>query len=298
MIAELGLALLWFAAAFALLQLFTGLLSLREAGAGFAGSVRPVAVMQGVLVTLSFLALIWLFLRTDLSVLLVASNSHVDKPFVFKLAGTWGNHEGSMLLWVTVMALSGAGIALVERRLPERTMLATLAAQAFVSLGFYAFLLFSSNPFTRLEPAARVGAGLNPLLQDLGLAFHPPTLYLGYVGLSVAFSFAVGALMTRQVGPQLARAMRPWVLRAWIFLTVGITAGSYWAYYELGWGGWWFWDPVENASLMPWLAATAHCSIRSACWPRAMRCGYGRSCWASWRFRCRWWARSSYAPAF
>ncbi|WP_239805544.1 heme lyase CcmF/NrfE family subunit [Croceicoccus hydrothermalis] len=257
MIAELGLALLWFAAAFALLQLFTGLLSLREAGAGFAGSVRPVAVMQGVLVTLSFLALIWLFLRTDLSVLLVASNSHVDKPFVFKLAGTWGNHEGSMLLWVTVMALSGAGIALVERRLPERTMLATLAAQAFVSLGFYAFLLFSSNPFTRLEPAARVGAGLNPLLQDLGLAFHPPTLYLGYVGLSVAFSFAVGALMTRQVGPQLARAMRPWVLGAWIFLTIGITAGSYWAYYELGWGGWWFWDPVENASLMPWLAATA-----------------------------------------
>ncbi|WP_299307291.1 heme lyase CcmF/NrfE family subunit [uncultured Croceicoccus sp.] len=257
MIAELGLALLWFAAAFALLQLFTGLLSLREAGAGFAESVRPVAVMQGVLVTLSFLALIWLFLRTDLSVLLVASNSHVDKPFVFKLAGTWGNHEGSMLLWVTVMALSGAAIALLERRLPERTMLATLAAQAFVSLGFYAFLLFSSNPFTRLEPAARVGAGLNPLLQDLGLAFHPPTLYLGYVGLSVAFSFAVGALMTRQVGPQFARAMRPWVLGAWIFLTIGITAGSYWAYYELGWGGWWFWDPVENASLMPWLAATA-----------------------------------------
>jgi cytochrome c-type biogenesis protein CcmF len=162
-----------------------------------------------------------------------------------------------MLLWVTVMGLAGGFVALVERRLPERTMLATLAGQAFVSLGFYAFLLFSSNPFERLSPVPQEGQGLNPLLQDLGLAFHPPTLYLGYVGLSVAFSFAVGALITREVGPAFARAMRPWVLGAWIFLTLGITAGSYWAYYELGWGGWWFWDPVENASLMPWLAATA-----------------------------------------
>jgi cytochrome c-type biogenesis protein CcmF len=162
-----------------------------------------------------------------------------------------------MLLWVTVMALAGALIAAVERRLPVRTMLATHGAQAFVGLGFYAFLLFSSNPFERLDPPAAQGAGLNPLLQDIGLAFHPPTLYFGYVGLSVAFSFAVGALMTRQVTPEFARVMRPWVLGAWIFLTLGITAGSYWAYYELGWGGWWFWDPVENASLMPWLAATA-----------------------------------------
>jgi cytochrome c-type biogenesis protein CcmF len=162
-----------------------------------------------------------------------------------------------MLLWVTVMALAGALIAFAERRLPERTMQATLAAQGFVALGFYAFLLLSSNPFERLPIPAVEGMGLNPLLQDLGLAFHPPTLYFGYVGLSVAFSFAVGALLTRQVTPDFARAMRPWVLGAWVFLTLGITAGSYWAYYELGWGGWWFWDPVENASLMPWLAATA-----------------------------------------
>ena len=155
------------------------------------------------------------------------------------------------------MAMAGGLIGFVERRLPERTMLATLAAQAFVGLGFYAFLLFSSNPFERLPMPAMEGMGLNPLLQDIGLAFHPPTLYFGYVGLSVAFSFAVGAMVTRQVTPEFARAMRPWVLGAWIFLTLGITAGSYWAYYELGWGGWWFWDPVENASLMPWLAATA-----------------------------------------
>jgi len=156
-----------------------------------------------------------------------------------------------------VMGLAGAFVALVERRLPERTMLATIAGQAFISIGFYAFLLFASNPFERLAQVPVEGNGLNPLLQDLGLAFHPPTLYLGYVGLSVAFSFAIGALITREVGPAFARAMRPWVMGAWIFLTVGITAGSYWAYYELGWGGWWFWDPVENASLMPWLAATA-----------------------------------------
>jgi cytochrome c-type biogenesis protein CcmF len=155
------------------------------------------------------------------------------------------------------MALAGGLIALVERRLPEKTLLATLGAQAFVGLGFYAFLLVSSNPFERLNPAPAQGLGLNPLLQDIGLAMHPPTLYCGYVGLSVAFSFAVGALLTRQVTPDFARVMRPWVLGAWIFLTLGITAGSYWAYYELGWGGWWFWDPTENASLMPWLAATA-----------------------------------------
>ncbi|GGD38410.1 heme lyase CcmF/NrfE family subunit [Croceicoccus pelagius] len=259
MIAETGLALLWFAAALALLQLFASVMTLvgGQSEAEMGGVVRPAAIMQGPLVALSFLMLMWLFIRTDLSVLLVASNSHSAKPFIFKLAGTWGNHEGSMLLWVTVMALSGSFVALVERRLPERTMIATLAAQAFVSLGFYAFLLFSSNPFERLPTPVPEGNGLNPLLQDIGLAFHPPTLYIGYVGLSVAFSFAVGALLTREVGPAFARAMRPWVLGSWIFLTIGITAGSYWAYYELGWGGWWFWDPVENASLMPWLAATA-----------------------------------------
>ncbi|MBW3167934.1 heme lyase CcmF/NrfE family subunit [Qipengyuania flava] len=258
MIAELGLAALWLAAALAALQMAAGFLALRDAADGaLAGLIRPAAIVQGVLVTLSFAMLVWLFAVTDLSVKLVASNSHSMKPLVFKLSGTWGNHEGSMLLWVMVMGLAGALIALVERRLPERTMNATLAAQGVVSLGFYAFLLLSSNPFERLPVPATEGMGLNPLLQDIGLAFHPPTLYLGYVGLSVAFSFAVGALLTRQVTPDFARAMRPWVLGAWVLLTIGITAGSYWAYYELGWGGWWFWDPVENASLMPWLAATA-----------------------------------------
>ncbi len=257
MIAEFGLAALWLAAALAALQLLAGSLALTPRGAALAEIVRPVAAMQGALAALAFAALIVVFVQTDLSVKLVATNSHSAKPLLYKFAGTWGNHEGSMLLWVTVMGLAGSAVALLERRLPERTMLATLAGQAFVSLGFYVFLLLASNPFERLSPAAPEGQGLNPLLQDPGLAFHPPTLYLGYVGLSVAFSFAIGALVTREVGPAFARAMRPWVLGAWIFLTLGITAGSYWAYYELGWGGWWFWDPVENASLMPWLAATA-----------------------------------------
>jgi cytochrome c-type biogenesis protein CcmF len=257
MMAEAGLAALWLAAAMALLQLVGGLTLLRGGAGQLTPLIKPAAIVQGALCVFSFFALMWLFYITDLSVLLVANNSHVDKPLVFKLAGTWGNHEGSMLLWVAVLSLSGAAIALLEKRIDARNLHATLAVQAFVALGFFAFLLFASNPFERLTPAPVAGAGLNPLLQDIGLAFHPPTLYIGYVGLSVAFSFAVGALLTGQVGPAFARAMRPWVLGAWIFLTLGITAGSYWAYYELGWGGWWFWDPVENASLMPWLAATA-----------------------------------------
>lgn len=257
MIAELGLAALWLAATLALLQMVSGWASWTGSRVALATLIKPVAVAQGLLCLVSFAALMWLFYVTDLSVLLVASNSHVDKPMIFKLAGTWGNHEGSMLLWVTVLTMAGAAIALFEKRLDKETLAATLFAQALLSLGFFAFLLFSSNPFQRVNPAPESGNGLNPLLQDIGLAFHPPTLYVGYVGLSVAFSFAIGALLTGKVGPGFARAMRPWVLLAWIFLTLGITAGSYWAYYELGWGGWWFWDPVENASLMPWLAATA-----------------------------------------
>jgi cytochrome c-type biogenesis protein CcmF len=258
MIAEIGLAALWLAAALALLQLISGGWSVRAPEmAAITGSVRPVAILQALFAGVAFLALLAVFAITDLSVDLVVRNSHTAKPFLYKITGAWGNHEGSMLLWVTVMALSGALIAAVEYRLAERTMHAVLAAQGFVAVGFYAFLLFSSNPFARLATPATEGTGLNPLLQDIGLALHPPTLYLGYVGLSVAFSFAVGALITRQVTPEFGRVMRPWVLGAWVFLTLGIVAGSYWAYYELGWGGWWFWDPVENASLMPWLAATA-----------------------------------------
>ncbi|MEA1013597.1 heme lyase CcmF/NrfE family subunit [Sphingosinicella sp. LY1275] len=257
MIAEAGLAALWLAASLSLMQLAFGAFALRPGGESLLGTVRPVAAAQAVLVAISFACLILLFLRTDLSVALVAANSHSAKPWLYKFAGAWGNHEGSMLLWVTVLAVAGGAVALFERKLEQRTLIATLAAQAAIALGFYAFLLFASNPFERLNPAPPQGQGLNPLLQDPGLAFHPPTLYFGYVGISIAFSFAVGALVTRDVGAAFARAMRPWVLAAWIFLTLGITAGSYWAYYELGWGGWWFWDPVENASLMPWLAATA-----------------------------------------
>ena len=257
MIAEFGLAALWLAAALALLQLFLACVGLKGGKAELLDAVRPAAVGQGLLTAAAFAALISLFLRSDMSVLLVAMNSHSAKPWLYKFAGSWGNHEGSMLLWVTVMGVAGAAVALFERALRRDTHMATLGAQAAISLGFYAFLLFSSNPFARIDPPPPDGQGLNPLLQDPGLAFHPPTLYLGYVGLSVAFSFAVGALLTRTVDAAFARAMRPWVLAAWVLLTLGITAGSYWAYYELGWGGWWFWDPVENASLMPWLAATA-----------------------------------------
>jgi cytochrome c-type biogenesis protein CcmF len=283
MMAEAGLVALWLAASLAALQVVMSALGLRASrslggvasgkpssagewpgadpgmspAAAILGSVRPVAIVQGLLVATALAMLIGVFLNSDMSVRLVVENSHSDKPWIYKFAGAWGNHEGSMLLWVTILGIAGAAVALLERRLDERTLIATLGAQAGIALGFYAFLLFSSNPFARISPAPVDGLGLNPLLQDPGLAFHPPTLYIGYVGISVAFSFAVGALITRDVGPAFARAMRPWVLGAWIFLTLGITAGSYWAYYELGWGGWWFWDPVENASLMPWLAATA-----------------------------------------
>lgn len=253
MIAEIGHALLWIAAALALLQIVAGIVDLRG---GTLIAVRPVAIAQGALTLVAFLLLIWLFVRSDMSVDLVYRNSHSEKPLIYKISGAWGNHEGSMLLWLTILGAAGACIGLFERRLDGRTLTATLVAQATLSLGFFAFLLLVSNPFRRM-PAQAEGLGLNPLLQDPGLAFHPPTLYVGYVGLSVAFSIAVGALVTRDVGPAFARAMRPWVLGSWIALTIGITAGSYWAYYELGWGGWWFWDPVENASLMPWLAATA-----------------------------------------
>ena len=260
MIAEIGLAALWLAAALAVLQMVAGAMALRAPEGvpnPMAIYARPAAVVQAVLAVLAFLLLLYAFAVTDLSIKLVASNSHSMKPMIYKLTGTWGNHEGSMLLWVGVLALSGGLLAAFEKRLPERTMGATLAVQGFVALGFYAFLLLSSNPFERLPVPAMEGTGLNPLLQDIGLAIHPPTLYAGYVGLSVAFSLAMGALLTREVNPSFARVMRPWVLGAWVLLTLGITAGSYWAYYELGWGGWWFWDPVENASLMPWLAATA-----------------------------------------
>jgi cytochrome c-type biogenesis protein CcmF len=257
LIAELGLVLLWLGAALCLLQLAAAVSGLRSEENGVLALVRPAAMLQALPTLGAFSALVTLFVRVDLSVRLVAENDHSLKPLLYRFAATWGNHEGSMLMWVTILAVAGGAVALLERRLPARMLGATLGGQAAIGIGFYAFLLIASNPFARLVPAPVEGLGLNPLLQDPGLAFHPPTLYAGYVGLSVAFSFAIGALVTGDAGPAFARAMRPWVLGAWVLLTLGITAGSYWAYYELGWGGWWFWDPVENASLMPWLAATA-----------------------------------------
>ncbi|MCM8556713.1 heme lyase CcmF/NrfE family subunit [Sphingomicrobium sediminis] len=255
MTAELGHALLWLAAALALVQLGLGIATLR--GSDVLKATRAVAIVQALLVLGSFIALIRLFMVTDLSVLLVATHSHTEKPAFYKFAATWGNHEGSMLLWVLLLSLFGAMLAMFAKRLDPKTLGISLGTQAGIGLGFFAFLLFSSNPFARLNPSVVEGRGLNPVLQDPGLVYHPPLLYVGYVGLSVLFSLAVGAMLAGKVDAALGRAMRPWALLSWIFLTAGILGGSYWAYYELGWGGYWFWDPVENASLMPWLAATA-----------------------------------------
>ena len=228
MIAETGLAALWLAASLAALQFLLMIIALCS-GVEVRRAMRAIAVVQGFLTLIAFAMLLLVFARSDMSVALVFENSNSAKPFVYKVAGAWGNHEGSMLMWVTILAVAGAFVALLAHRTSERTTVAALGAQAVLALGFYGFLLIASNPFARLWPAPMDGKGLNPLLQDPGLAFHPPTLYLGYVGLSVAFSFAVGALLTGEVDSRLARAMRPWVLGAWILLTLGITAGSYWA---------------------------------------------------------------------
>ncbi len=217
----------------------------------------PAAYGQLFFAILSFAALMYAFVVSDFSVANVARNSHTLKPMLYKISAVWGNHEGSILFWALILSIYGAMVAYFGRNLPKTLHVKVLAIQALVGLGFYLFLLLTSNPFERVYPFPMEGNGLNPLLQDPGLAFHPPLLYMGYVGLSVTFSFAVGALIEGRVDAAWARWVRPWTLLAWCFLTAGITLGSWWAYYELGWGGWWFWDPVENASLMPWLAATA-----------------------------------------
>jgi cytochrome c-type biogenesis protein CcmF len=215
------------------------------------------AIGQTVFLTVAFAALIACYVNSDFSVLNVAENSNSAMPLIYKVTATWGNHEGSMLLWVSILALFGAAVAIFGDNLPAVLKARALAVQGMLGTGFLAFILFTSNPFTRLDPAVPDGQELNPLLQDLGLAVHPPFLYLGYVGFSMAFSFSVAALIEGKVDASWARWVRPWVLAAWCFLTIGITLGSFWAYYELGWGGWWFWDPVENASFMPWLTGTA-----------------------------------------
>ncbi|NDR56778.1 heme lyase CcmF/NrfE family subunit [Aliiruegeria sabulilitoris] len=206
---------------------------------------------------LAFGALTWAFVSSDFSVMTVAANSHSSKPMLYKVSGVWANHEGSMLLWVLMLSLFGLLISVFGGVIPVVMRATVLAVQAMIGVGFYAFILLTSNPFERLANAPINGQGMNPLLQDPGVAFHPPLLYLGYVGFSTAFSFAVAALITGRVDPAWARWMRPWVLLAWSGLTAGIALGSWWAYYELGWGGFWFWDPVENASFMPWLIGTA-----------------------------------------
>ncbi|SNB52004.1 cytochrome c-type biogenesis protein CcmF [Arboricoccus pini] len=221
-------------------------------------SMAPAAALgQFLFVSMAFLALIYAHVTSDFSVLNVVENSSTMKPLIYKISGVWGNHEGSLVLWVWILCLFGAAVAARGHNLPDSFKARVLAIQGLIGVAFLAFILFTSNPFARLTPAPFEGNGLNPILQDPGLAIHPPMLYLGYVGFSMAYSFAMAALIEGRVDPAWARWLRPWTLAAWTALTLGIALGSWWAYYELGWGGFWFWDPVENASFMPWLAGTA-----------------------------------------
>src|SRR5262245_23032891 len=228
----------------------------RVGDAPLMGVAEPAALAQLGLITLAFLALTHAYVTSDFSVETVWANSHSAKPLIYRVSGVWGNHEGSMLLWVLILAAFGAAVALFGGNLPDSLRANVLAVQAAIAVAFLLFIVFASGPFVRIPPQAE-GRGLNPILQDPALAFDPPLLYAGYVGLSMAFSFAIAALVEGRTDAAWARWVRPWTLAAWMLLTLGIAMGSWWAYYELGWGGWWFWDPVENASFMPWLAATA-----------------------------------------
>ena len=220
-------------------------------------TAEPAALCQLGLLIVAFLSLINAHVSSDFSVANVVANSHSTKPLIYRISGVWGNHEGSMVLWVLILALFGGAVAAFGRNLPPTLKANVLAVQASIAVAFVLFILFTSNPFLRVDPPPADGNGLNPILQDPALAFHPPFLYTGYVGFSIAYSFAIAALLEGRLDPAWARWVRPWTLLAWMCLTIGIAMGSWWAYYELGWGGFWFWDPVENASLMPWLAGTA-----------------------------------------
>jgi len=257
MTAELGHFALALAFAAALFQIVVPLVGAARGWADWMRAASTAAGVQFLLTALAFAALVRAFVTSDFSVRIVAEHSNSAMPTLFKVTATWGNHEGSMLLWVLILTLFGAMVAGFGRNLPLGLKARALGVQAMIGAAFFAFILFTSNPFDRLNPAPPDGNDLNPLLQDIGLAIHPPFLYLGYVGLSMAFSFAVAALIEGRVDAAWARWVRPWTLAAWVALTIGIALGSYWAYYELGWGGWWFWDPVENASFMPWLVAGA-----------------------------------------
>lgn len=257
MIVELGHFALILAFVMAAIQFVVPLLGTLVGAGRLMAVARPVAMAVFALTALSFAALTSAYVASDFSVQNVWENSHSLKPLLFKITGVWGNHEGSMLLWVLILALFGALVAWFSDNLPEVLRTNVLAVQGLVGAAFLLFILATSNPFARIIPAPIEGRDLNPILQDIGLAIHPPLLYLGYVGFSVCFSFAVAALIEGKIDAAWARWVRPWTLVAWLFLTGGIAMGSYWAYYELGWGGWWFWDPVENASFLPWLSGTA-----------------------------------------
>jgi cytochrome c-type biogenesis protein CcmF len=256
-IPELGHFVLVLAMAVAFAQAALGLYGPQLNDARLMAMTSRAAGLQLVLLAASFAALTHAFVTSDFSVINVYENSHSAKPMIYKISGVWGNHEGSMLLWILILAIFGGSVAAFGSNLPDSLKARVLGVQGLIGAVFALFVVLASNPFIRLDPAPINGTDLNPLLQDPGLAFHPPFLYGGYVGLSVAFSFAAAALIEGRVDAAWARWVRPWALAAWASLTVGIALGSWWAYYELGWGGYWFWDPVENASLMPWLAATA-----------------------------------------
>ncbi len=257
MIVEFGHYALVLAFAVSLLQSVVPLWGALSGDDRLMAVAPPVSVLMFLLVLAAFVVLTGAYLNSDFSVLNVVENSHSAKPLLYKFTGVWGNHEGSMLLWILILSAFGALVGIFGGNLPGDLRAATLAVQGWISTGFTLFLLTTSNPFTRVANPPLQGGDLNPILQDIGLAIHPPLLYIGYVGFSITFSFAVAALILGRTDAAWARWVRPWTLLAWSFLTLGIAMGSYWAYYELGWGGWWFWDPVENASFMPWLAGTA-----------------------------------------
>ncbi len=257
MIPELGHFALIIALCLSLFLSFFSLAGAQRGSALWIAMSRPMAILLFLSVGLSFLCLAYAFLTSDFSVLYVSQHSNSQLPIEYKFSAVWGGHEGSLLLWVLLLTLWTAAVAVFSKRLPDPVVSRVLGVLGLVIFGFLLFILFTSNPFDRLIPAATEGSDLNPLLQDPGLVYHPPMLYMGYVGFSVAFAFAIAALISGKLDAAWARWSRPWTLAAWVFLTLGICFGSHWAYYELGWGGWWFWDPVENASFMPWLMGTA-----------------------------------------
>ncbi|WP_374691125.1 heme lyase CcmF/NrfE family subunit [Accumulibacter sp.] len=257
MIPEVGTFALILALCVAVTQGMLPLLGAHSGQRQWIALARPAAIVQALLLAVAFACLTAAFVQNDFSVLYVAQHSNTLLPLPYRVAAVWGGHEGSLLLWVLMLVLWALAVALLSRQLPDHMVARVLGVLGLVSAGFLLFILLTSNPFERLLPGAEEGRDLNPLLQDPGLIFHPPMLYMGYVGFSVAFAFAIAALLSGQLDAAWARWSRPWTTAAWIFLTLGIALGSWWAYYELGWGGWWFWDPVENASFMPWLVGTA-----------------------------------------